>query len=344
MATNDARWWFQTVPVIYPLTCLELAKERGANVDNIIRQADLPFDILKHPTSEISLSQMKLLVEVVIDNIGDDGIGIELGLRLPPTAFGNLGYALLCSKSIEDVVELCVRFWHLLARTIMDLSLHASETICVLDFTIMAPLPESIQRFICEVALTSIYQGFRLLADAEDEDMELWFCMPPPSYAEKSSSLLGRVHYNMPSNQFRFSSHLMQKRLSMYNATGLKFAVEQCIKEEELLNNDQRELRQKVCQKLSFGKNGYLTLEEISQHMNMTARTLRRRLDNEGTSFKSLLESAKRRDAIRLLDDRNMEIQRIAAFLGYQEPANFTRAFRQWTGQTPSQYRMMHAK
>lgn len=71
----------------------------------------------------------------------------------------------------------------------------------------------------------------------------------------------------------------------------------------------------------------------------MTPRTLRRRLDQEGTSFKRLMEEAKRRDALRLLDDYDLDVQRVAALLGYQDPANFTRAFRQWTGQTPSQYR-----
>ena len=86
-------------------------------------------------------------------------------------------------------------------------------------------------------------------------------------------------------------------------------------------------------------REGYPSLEDISQRLNMTTRTLRRKLDEEGTNFKVLLEEAKRRDAIQLLDDRNLEIQRVATLLGYQDPANFTRAFRQWTGQTPSQYR-----
>ena len=88
-----------------------------------------------------------------------------------------------------------------------------------------------------------------------------------------------------------------------------------------------------------YGLDGYPTLEDISQRLNMTTRTLRRKLEEEGTNFKALLEEAKRRDAIQLLDDRNLEIQRVANLLGYQDPANFTRAFRQWTGQTPSQYR-----
>ena len=61
--------------------------------------------------------------------------------------------------------------------------------------------------------------------------------------------------------------------------------------------------------------------------------------EDEGIQYKTMVEETKRRDAVRLLDDQVMEIQQVATLLGYQDPANFTRAFRQWTGQTPSQYR-----
>ena len=143
----------------------------------------------------------------------------------------------------------------------------------------------------------------------------------------------------MPANQFRFNANLLHKRLPMHNPTGLQFAIQQCQREEALLDDAGYILREKVRQEFIYGPDGYPTLEEISQRLNMTTRTLRRKLEEEGTHFKALLEEAKRRDAIQLLDDRNLEIQRIAALLGYQDPANFTRAFRQWTGQTPSQYR-----
>lgn len=71
----------------------------------------------------------------------------------------------------------------------------------------------------------------------------------------------------------------------------------------------------------------------------MTPRTLRRHLQNEGTRFGSLLSAAQRRDAMRLLEETNLDVQQIASMLGYAEPANFTRAFHQWCGMSPSQHR-----
>ena len=56
------------------------------------------------------------------------------------------------------------------------------------------------------------------------------------------------------------------------------------------------------------------------------------------------LEAARRRDALRLLDNRALTAQEVAEMLGYRDAANFTRAFRRWTGQTPSQYRAATAE
>jgi len=66
-------------------------------------------------------------------------------------------------------------------------------------------------------------------------------------------------------------------------------------------------------------------------------------LQMQGVSYQGLLEEARRRDALVLLEKPNIEIQKIAELLGYNNPANFTRAFKEWTGRTPSQFRAIRA-
>ncbi|MGE3630895.1 MAG: helix-turn-helix transcriptional regulator, partial [Sandaracinaceae bacterium] len=78
---------------------------------------------------------------------------------------------------------------------------------------------------------------------------------------------------------------------------------------------------------------------ETAKKLAMAPRTVRRPLADEGTRFRALLEAARRRDALRLLETSGLAAHEVAAMLGYENGANFTRAFRRWTGQTPSQYR-----
>lgn len=71
-----------------------------------------------------------------------------------------------------------------------------------------------------------------------------------------------------------------------------------------------------------------------------TVRTLQRRLEEQGTSYSHLLEGLRHDLAIYLLRDSSRQISDVGRELGYRDPAIFVRAFRRWTGQTPSQYRL----
>lgn len=335
---RKTEWWHRSVPAIYPQTYLTLARERGVDPDRLLLQAGLPADLFANPRTEISFLQMNKLVAAVLNRTGDDGIGIEVGWRLPPTAFGNLGYALLCSASLQDAVVLCLRFWHLMGR-VLQASMNTSGPTGVIDLMLVAPVPEPFQHLVQELALAGFYRGFQLLAGATAADLEVWFQGPPPAYADHVTARLGQVRYNMPATQFRFSAHLLQTPLAMHNPTGLQFAIQQCEREESLLNEIDHPVREKVRRNLVLGNAGYPSLQKMSEILSMTTRTLRRRLEDEGIQYKTMVEETKRRDAVRLLDDQVLEIQQVAILLGYQDPANFTRAFRQWTGQTPSQYR-----
>ena len=73
-----------------------------------------------------------------------------------------------------------------------------------------------------------------------------------------------------------------------------------------------------------------------------SVRTLQRRLAERGTSYSQLLEELRHDLALYLLRDPDLQASEISRELGYRDPAIFTRAFRRWTGQTPSQYRRTH--
>lgn len=336
---KSPEWWDLPVPRIFPQTYLAIAHERGADIQALLQQAHLPADFTTSKQGEITVIQMKQLLDVILDAVGNEGIGIDVGWRLPPTAYGNFGYALLCAETMADVIALCQRFWHLVGRGI-SLSVEEHGDTSVIDIAPYATLPEPFRKLMFEATLTSFYRGFQLLLATEVNDIEIWFDFPAPPHEHKVKATLPRVQYDMPAVQFRFPSELNNARLGMHNPTGLQFAIEQCEREEALLDIGIDQLLAKVKHEMVFGATGYPSLETLSQRLNMTARTLRRKLDQQGTNYKALLEEAKRRDAIRLLDDRDMDIQKVAELLGYQDPANFTRAFRQWTGQTPSQYRL----
>lgn len=102
---------------------------------------------------------------------------------------------------------------------------------------------------------------------------------------------------------------------------------------------DRADLAQRVRAALTLGAAGYPGLAQVSSQLAVSDRTLKRHLRQLGTSFRRLLDEARLRDALRLLQNPDLEIRQIAAVLGYQDPPSFIRAFRRWTGRTPQRSR-----
>ena len=84
------------------------------------------------------------------------------------------------------------------------------------------------------------------------------------------------------------------------------------------------------------------TAQDAADRLGMSVSTLRRRLADEGTGWQELKDDGRRAAALRYLTDTNLAVGEIASLLGFDEPSTFFRAFRRWTGTTPSRYRAAH--
>jgi AraC-like DNA-binding protein len=117
-----------------------------------------------------------------------------------------------------------------------------------------------------------------------------------------------------------FDQHLEQQLSSRGQVTGLELQV-----------------RRAIAATLS---EGVPTLLFIAAELAMSARTLQRRLSDEGESFQSVVDTARRELALRLLRETDYSLAEIAFLTGFAEQSGFTRAFKRWAGQTPRSYRI----
>jgi len=85
---------------------------------------------------------------------------------------------------------------------------------------------------------------------------------------------------------------------------------------------------------------GGISDESVAEALHMNSRTLQRRLSEAGTTFKTLLVEVRRGLARKYVQDCNLTITEISFLLGFSETSAFSRAFRTWTGQAPTQFRM----
>ena len=85
------------------------------------------------------------------------------------------------------------------------------------------------------------------------------------------------------------------------------------------------------------------TIEQAAEQLNLSTRTLRRRLKEEGCSFRELLNEVRFQMARDYLTETRLPLSEISWLLGYTEPGNFSHAFNRWCGLTPRAYRNQRA-
>jgi AraC-like DNA-binding protein len=89
---------------------------------------------------------------------------------------------------------------------------------------------------------------------------------------------------------------------------------------------------------------GHAGADQIAALFSMHTRTLSRRLDEFGTSFREIADEGRFEIARQMLEDTSLDIGQIAASLGYARASVFTRAFRRWSGSTPTAWRAAHLR
>lgn len=111
--------------------------------------------------------------------------------------------------------------------------------------------------------------------------------------------------------------------------------------EETMIDEDHEEAldRQVIVQIANTLSEGIPTLADIASGMGMSARTLQRRLADQGHTFQSLVDEARRQLAEKFLTDTRYSIAQVAFLTGFSEQSAFTRAFKRWAGKTPGSYR-----
>lgn len=325
------------VPIVYGLLILNLAAQRGAARESMLEGLNIPERLWKSPDARMSLIQAGQLLYRGLNL--DPALGYEIGLNSNLTTHGFIGYGVMSNPTARQAIEFGARFLQLrLPNLSLQLLTEGGQAVIEVRETLSLGAVRHGMFDLFLVGIARIAQQMRVVQAGLRENIELWFDYPEPAYYAQYRDRLPRARFAMRANQLRFPVQYLDLPLNAADSVTAQLVEQQCERELALLGYS-GDLAGRVRAVLACGKSGYPNLASVAGQLHMSARTLKRKLQQHGLNFQKLLDEARKRDSMRLLEDPVLSVEQVAQRVGYSDPANFTRAFRKWTGASPSAYR-----
>jgi len=316
------------------LQLIELLRHWRIDADELLKDSGLTVSSLEEPNARVTLPLYNALIARARKLTGEPALGIFMGLQRRVSMYGFLGFAAMSASTLGEVLELAVRFSPTVS-TAIKLSLHHEGELTALR------VEECCDPGDCrDVAVFALVIGMTQMGRAltgRDITGEAHLAIPRPDYADRFSELLAHARFDQPVTQLVFETKTLQTPLVAPDRAGLRLAREQCeraLRDQGLDGGIVERVRGLIAT-----PQGMLSLEEVAARLRMSARTLKRRLAAQSSSFSELLEEERCQRARLLLGSSQLSLLEITERLGYSTLPNFARAFRRWTGQTPAAYR-----
>jgi AraC-like DNA-binding protein len=330
----------QAYPVVKVSTIVRLLAEEGIGVERALAGTGISPDDLHSPQARVSITQVIACYRNAMRPSRDREFAHRAGLRFHLSTYGLYGFAMLSSPDFRDTLRFAVRY-HRLATPISEISTGEAGNRAWWDFVPLAhPLIDvDLYRFMVELhfgTLTTLHRDFM---GSSFSPSEVQVAYGPPADAADYPAMFGcPVLFGQPRNLFPFDSAWLGRPAELGNRVIFPEIVALC---DTLLSElDCREgVGGKVRRALLARSCCSASFEGIVGDLSLSSRTLRRRLREENTSFRTLLDELRAEMAIKYLRETDLSMDEIAATLGFSEPATFRHAFRRWTKAAPSRFR-----
>jgi AraC-like DNA-binding protein len=334
-STSDQRDAYG-LPASYVLPIVEFAKGLRVSERQLLSGLALRAADLADPHLSIPLPTIVALVERVRALTGEPALGLCLGFKMSISRHGYLGFAAMSAATLRDALSLAIQYAPI-RTTALGLHLEVARRDATLVIEEHADLGGA-RDVVLLALLVGLWQIGNALLGRQVTESTVRVMFPEPDYYARFRHVAPRVEFLRPANQLTFDASLLDAPLVSADPASLRLARDEC---ERLLDSfgSPSRLVERVRRLVLRSDAGVRSFEELAAAVHVSARTLRRRLAHEGISFSTLLEEVRRDRALALLSTSGPSIKDVAERLGYANVANFMRAFRRWTGQTPGAYR-----
>ncbi|AMT73415.1 MULTISPECIES: helix-turn-helix transcriptional regulator [Mycobacteriales] len=261
-------------------------------------------------------------------------LGFTFAEQAQLTSFGPLSFPLVSAGSVAEIVELLT--YLPLISTALSPQFHPSDH----GLTVGLTAHTSDLALDCLVVAYSGSVLLRLLAMLAGDmpTVTLHLSWPAPtSLTHHKDVLAGRLCFDAPTSFLYIPADTLNEVCRFSDPLAYRLAI---VDLQRTLDQRSRttSFSEKV-RRLLEQHSGQRGSHWVAHELSISASTLKRRLAEEGTTFRELHQSFLRERAMLQLLDQSMSVSEIATDLGYSDLTNFSHAFKRWTGRSPSEFR-----
>jgi AraC-like DNA-binding protein len=326
-----------SVSAEYLALLLDVLSRRGVATETLLADTRIEPGCWREPQARITAQDFEVVATRAMALSGEPWLGWELGASMTLSSHGFLGYAAMSSATLGEALELAVKYFRT-RSTLVQLETFTDGDMAVMQINELLALGD-----LAPLIMESLFSSFHFMGEklvpGLDVIGELRFSYPEPDYFARMRPVMPvPVYFDCAYNQMRFPVERMQYPLQFADPRLARMAADQCEQEMASIKLPPPLLGQ--VRRIILGGGGrFPGVEEVAGELHMSSRTLKRKLQQLGTSYQEVLDGLRKGLAVEYLTQSEKTVDEIAMTLGYSDASNFARAFRRWTARSPSDYR-----
>jgi AraC-like DNA-binding protein len=314
-----------------------LLRAHGIDADALLAEAGLHAASFDHPDNVIPFGRLGALTHIAAERTGLADIGLRACMHTGLAQLGTVGYLVANSATVGAGLACLQSYLHLHDQGATPF-FKREDNIAFLGYEVLEPDLVGAEQIVFG-ALAIAANLLREICGASFTLREVNIaCHAPAQTSAFFAHFAAPVRFDADSNSVIFDAAFLERPIAGANTLLREFLTSQ-IREKEQLGDGEIAIDriQRVMRTLLA--TGCFSQDEAAQAFGMNRRTLARRLQENGTTFRTLLDGVRFDAARSLLRGSATPMEDVANRLGYADATAFARAFRRWSGSSPAVWR-----
>jgi AraC-like DNA-binding protein len=312
----------------------DFLERTGAPVERLLERANLSPQLVEQPESLVPFLAVARFVDEAARVTGTEDFGLRTGTAAHPMPPGTFGRLARQGRTLHEMLEIAYRLWSLYNSSVQAWLTRSGDQVH-LHHRFLHGSERDLHHYTAAV-LMQYLNVLRAVAGPTWRPTAVGVPMRElPGWRSIPMLAETKITFGQPATTISLDASLLKRPLPWVSAivTPTEVAELELTKPAADVGGA---VRQVIAAMLPAG---YPRIHLVADGLRMSARTLQRRLHDDGLTFGRVVDQARFESARRLLRDPSRKVIDVALDLGYSDPAHFTRAFARWAGQTPRDFR-----